>query len=152
MLTKGTPFDRSGASGIDVNSGVEPRRAIAFYRVHAENCITEFCVANWCGPQTVATYPPWFTVEWFNEYIAHFQGADHHDRKKDDFLVQWDSYEDGDYLVFKAPDQSHAGQPIRWYYDRRLQIGKLADRGPMDKFILGQRTSLVVQGLKAQAL
>lgn len=149
MLTKGENFDRSGATTLDVNSGVEPQCATLYYRVSAENCITEVCVANWCGPQTVASYPPWFTIEWFNAYIARFDGADHHDRKKEDFLVQWDSYQDGDLLVFKAPDESHAGQPIRWYYDRRLQSGRVADRKPMDKFLIGHRTSVIVQGLRS---
>jgi len=148
-LKRGTPFDRSGATEISVASSAEPRRAVYFYRIHAENCITEFCVANWCGPQSVCTYPPGFVPEQFFTWVDKFMGAAHMERRKADMMVQWDSYEEGDLLVFKAPSEDHAGQPIMWHYDRRLQIGCMANRHEMDQFILRGRKSLVVNGLKA---
>src|SRR5580700_6566837 len=100
MLTKGLQFDRHGAEYLAPNAGAQLRRAIYFYRVRHDNCITEFCVANWQGPQSVWSYQADYTPAAHRDRIDSLYGADASERRREDIMIPWDSYEEGDLLVF----------------------------------------------------
>jgi hypothetical protein len=87
---------------------------------HAE-IVSEFCVANAGDPnQTVESMGP--------------DGQWHH----------WTRRTRGDLMVFTPPaDGSYRpGEPFRWYYDRRLQLGEMADMATMERESLRNRVSV----------
>lgn len=104
--------------------GGEPSRARYFYRLRDDR-ITEFCVENARGPQSVESLSP-----------------DGQHRK-------WQSYWEGDLLVFYSPYHEDSENGIFWAYDKRLQIGEPCDRMDLERLALRMRASCVVtQGMK----
>lgn len=128
MLTKGDDFDRTKGLLAEDGSPLEltrsPARAKYFYRLRDDR-ITEFCVENACGPQSVESLSP-----------------DGQHRK-------WQSYWEGDLLVFYSPYHEDSENGIFWAYDKRLQIGEPCDRRDLEKLAMRMRVSCVVtQGMK----
>jgi hypothetical protein len=96
------------------------RKALYFYRLADDDFVREFCVAGATDPhQTVRTLAP------------------------DGSEQRWDRREEGDLLVFRAPDGYAGSQPLLWAYDRRLQLGEAMPRRELESRALN-RISVVV--------
>lgn len=126
--TKGEDFDREtgllSKDGSPLDLVRSPERARYFYRLKDDR-ITEFCIENANGPQSVETLSP-----------------DGNHRK-------WGSYWEGDLLVFYPPDGADIAHGIFWAYDKRLQVGEPCDRKELERLALRMRSSCVVtQGMK----
>lgn len=147
-LSKAEPFDRSGATTLTINQGVEPRRAIHSSVLAPDGTIKEFRVANWCGPNSVWTVPPHLTGDEAAAAIRATEDWSPHDRRRADYLDEWTGYERDGYLAFLAPYALPAATPILWAYEKHLQIGVSAEEDALQKTAINHRTSLVVAGLK----
>ncbi len=127
-LTKGEDFNRTtglidpATSKPQVIRGAVPNRARYFYRLRDDR-LTEFCVENARGPQSLET-------------ISH----DGEHRK-------WHSYWEGDLLVFYPPDGADVSDGVFWAYDKRLQIGEPYPREELERRALRMRVSMVVPSL-----
>ncbi len=118
--TAGLDFDRSGLTEIAVSADAGPAEARYFYRLREDDFVSEFCVANSAGPNTLETIAP------------------------DGTFQRWPSRHEGDLLVFRAPDGYSGGQGLCWSYDRRLQAGDPMPRRELERRALGMRASIVV--------
>ena len=108
----------------------EAETALYFIRLSgsADNIIREFCVCNARDP------------EQFVETLAiESEGGEIYQR--------WEKRWEGDLLVFKAPDGYVAGA-IGWCYDHTRQKGEHADWQTLERELLRNRKSVVVDGLK----
>lgn len=128
MRTKGADFDRETGlltpEGNPLRIGGEPSKARYFYRLRDDR-LTEFCVQNARGPQSVETLSP------------------------DGNHKKWQSYWEDDLLVFYPPDGADITHGIFWAYDKRLQVGEPCERKDLERLALRMRTSCVVtQGMK----
>lgn len=113
----------------------EPRKAYYFYRIHRaqDNWITEFCVTNHQNDpfQYVETLA-------FKEGLGGDIGIVHQ---------RWEKREEGDLLVFKAPD-GYLGGAIGWCYDNSLQVGEHMPYDQLDREQLRNQVSLIVNGFR----
>ena len=127
-LTKGENFNR--ITGLldpatlrpQVIRGVEPNRARYFYRLRDDR-LTEFCVENAHGPQSLETI------------------------SRDGAHRNWHSYWEGDLLVFYPPDGADVSEGVFWAYDKRLQVGEPCPREELERRALQMRVSVVVPSL-----
>ena len=128
-LTKGEDFNRvtglrDQTGHVQQIIGVAPKRARYFYRLRDDR-LTEFCVENACGPQSVET-------------IA-----------RDGQHRKWQSYWEGDLLVFYPPDGADISEGVFWAYDKRLQIAVEYPRAELERKALGMRASILVPRIPA---
>lgn len=123
-LTKGDDFNRitgllDRETGKPLRLLRQPKIARYFYRLKDDRMVT-FCVENACGPQSVETI------------------------SRDGLHRKWQSYWEGDLLVFYPPDGADISEGIFWAYDKRLQVAVEYPRAELEKKALGMRASIVV--------
>lgn len=107
----------------------DPRTAFYFYRLRADDYVSEFCVANHGDPdQYVETLAPDGTTQ------------------------RWRKREEGDLLVFTPPDGYAGDQGMIWAYDRRLQRGESMPRVMLERLALRMRVSINVPGVACPAI
>ena len=102
---------------VELSGAPEPATAHYFYRLKADDFVSEFCVAGAVGPNTVHTLAP------------------------DGSEQPWARREEGDLLVFRPPDGYAGGQGLLWAYDRRLQRGEAMPRPLLERYALRCRVS-----------
>jgi hypothetical protein len=100
-----------------IASGTRPKTAWYFDRLRDDNFIYEFCVANSGDPR---------------QYVDS--------RAPDGSMQRWRKREEGDLVIFTAPD-GYVGGPIGWAYDRHLQIGEMMPLEERGKLALRNRVS-----------
>jgi len=128
-LTKGEDFNRITGL-IDERSGKvlelipDPKIARYFYRLKDDRMVT-FCVENASGPQSVETI------------------------SRDGQHRKWQSYFEGDLLVFYPPDGADISEGVFWAYDKRLQIAVEYPRAELERKALGMRASILVPRMPA---
>jgi len=107
---------------------IEPKQAYYFCRVHPsqDNFVTEFCVVNPGDPDQ------------FVETLS-FEGGTTYQK--------WEKRFENNLLIFRSPD-GYIGGAIGWCYDNSLQIGKHAPLEVLDRELLRNQKSLVVNGLR----
>jgi hypothetical protein len=129
-LTRHEQFDRSGLTDTIVDDGVT--KSICWYwpRLRDDDFVAELCVAGAVGPHSIESYDA------------------------DMVLHKWDSYWEGDLLVFRCHDSYTGGanRVVCWSYDRRLQVGIAAPLEQQFKLALRNRHSLIVHGSRDHAL
>jgi len=100
--------------------------ATYFYRLRevSDEIITEFCVRGHSDPrQFVETLAPDGTPQ------------------------RWENREEGDLLVFHAPDGYSGQQGLIWSYDNRLQEAVPMPRAELEKEAMRMRVSAIFPGL-----
>ena len=124
-LTKGEPYDFIGNyTGWVAESS--PAKATCAVRVHGDRLHYDVGIMGAVGPQSVKSVSP---------------TGDH---------VEWDSYWEGDMLIFTPPDGYDIHHGFFWGYDKRIQEGYILhgatpkERLERDRFALQYRTSVIV--------
>jgi hypothetical protein len=127
-LTRHPQFDRTGPDPADliVHDGIVKTVCWYWPRLRDDDYIAELCIANAIGPHSVESWDD------------------------DGQLHGWESYWEGELLIFRAHDSYKGGanRVVCWSYDRRLQLGMAAPLEQQHRLALKNRHSLIVPGLR----